>query len=195
VGSCSTLIKDGVPYLHQYVALRQEVIFGPHPLPPQLQALLDTRSEADHLGQSKIYVVTLCRRHCLVQIYEQSHCAVRTDQELGVYAVVGCRLQDWKHSKGERTTDDHDGDRWLAICPQAVAVHMAYQGFVFAEASNPVSLAALKGLDLEGLSVRCPIAGQPKESVPIRSGEQVRVPPRDLPAGRTKRHHSTTVPP
>jgi hypothetical protein len=174
-------IKAGVPPLLKYVALRQELVVGPGPLPPQLQVLLldsqqAPRTCAETRHESKLHVVSLCDRDCLWRIYEQSHCVVMPDQELGVYAVVGrCRRQERKHN---RTTqrgmdDEHDGDRWLAICPQLLAEHMAHQGFVFASNSpHPVSLATLQGRDLEGLSVLCPIAGQPKESVPIRADKK-----------------------
>jgi hypothetical protein len=101
------------------------------------------------------------------------------------------RDEDWEQHEW---TEEHEGDRWLAVCSADMALHMAHQGFVLALAPSAASLspfvtsklpriqpwtqtlqvelqlarlARLHGHELAGLWVRCPVPGQESESVPI----------------------------
>ncbi len=168
-------IKEGIPRISTYIAIRQELLLGedathPRPSSPpssssassQLRALLDRHN--------KIYVVSLCHKVLVERVFRQTGCIINAKMHLGAYIILGRRLHH---------TDEHDGDQWVVICSEVCAQHMAHQGFVFATTASSsadttttklVKLAELKGQDLVGLSARCPIAGQQEASVPFLAG-------------------------
>jgi hypothetical protein len=154
---------------------------------------------------TKIYVVSMCHKHLVELVFRQTGCALNQESDLGAYLVLGRRL----HHRHQRA-DEHDGDRWVVICSKPCALHMAHQGFVFATvtASNStdttttphqtttntklVKLAELKGQDLAGLSVRCPIIGQQEASVPIVTVSVTNSPPRTHTRASSRSLHTHT---
>ncbi len=163
-GFVGSYIKEGIPRISTYIAIRQELLLGEHATyrrpSSRLRALLDRHN--------KIYVVSLCHKSLVERVFRQTGCIISAKMDLGAYIILGRRLR--------HHTDEHDGDQWVVICSEVCAQHMAHQGFVFATTASSsadttttklVKLAELKGQDLVGLSARCPIAGQQEASVPF----------------------------
>jgi hypothetical protein len=176
---------------------------------------------------AKLFIVTACELHALHDLHQQTHCNVLANEELGVFVVEGRRRvrESWRQHNSESEqvgpareedweqhewTEEHDGDRWLAVCSADMALHMAHQGFVLALAPSATSLspfvtsklpriqpwtptlqvesqlarlARLHGRELAGLWVRCPVPGQESESVPIVLVRRLHQLPPDWPHG------------